>query len=132
MTSRRLAIALVVAVVGVVLVAVIATRPGSPRAVSAHERAYRDTCGSVADAEAGDPDGAARRFADRVHGPLHTLAAAAADVDRATAARLLEAKGTAEDAVDPPGAGTSPALTALAAAVRDAVTAVEGSDPGPC
>ena len=48
-------------------------------------------------AAAGDPDGAEVTFLDRAHVPLHVIAAAVEDEDRALAGELLEAKQSVEE-----------------------------------
>jgi len=45
----------------------------------------------------GDPEAAQTTFLDRAHVPLHVIAAAVEDEDRAVSARLLEAKQTVEE-----------------------------------
>ncbi len=88
-------------------------------------------CQSTARAEEGDWAGARRAFFDSAHTPIHQLAAAAAEFDRAAAARLLEAK----QAVEQDLADRTPALVAdlgaLAAAASDALRAV-GESPFGC
>jgi len=53
-------------------------------------------CDSSAAAGRGDVASAERIFTDTVHGPLHDIAREAGAVDRAAAARLLEAKQAVE------------------------------------
>ena len=95
-----------------------------------HVRLYQGLC--QARAQARQPEAAREIFFDRVHQPLHQLAAEAADADRAVAAKLLEAKQAVERdlAEDPqllPGD-----LEALAEATRRAIAATGGPTPQPC
>ncbi len=52
----------------------------------------------------GDQQTARRLFFDRAHQPIHQLASATSEVDRAASAKLLEAKRVVEDDLDDPGA----------------------------
>lgn len=77
--------------------------------------------------------GEARRvFLDRAELPLHELAAAAGERERAPAARLLEAKERVEGQLDEPGPQLAADLRALGRAATRAVAVVGGRDPGPC
>ena len=93
--GRLLAGSMVVVVVVVGLAAVVANRSGSGGSATS-ERTYRDLCSSLGAAEAGDVNDASKLFTDRVHGPLHALAAETAETDRAAAARPLESKNAVE------------------------------------
>ena len=93
-----------------------------------HER----LCRAMADAAAGDLGTARSAFQDRVHGPLHDVAAAAAEVDRSAAARLLEAKQQVEAALATNADSLAADLAALAPTVRAAVVATGQPAPSPC
>lgn len=82
-------------------------------------------CEAADAADAGDEAGATGSFEDS-HSALHELAAATEDVDRAVAARLLEAKQAVEaDAADAEG------YTALLRAAENAVETL-GGEAGKC
>ena len=91
---------------------------------------YADVCASAAAAKAGDRDAAERKFVDDAHGPLHQLAAAAEARDRASAARLLEAKQRVEAAVETKAPDLE--LEDLVSTTRRAVEAADRRDPGAC
>lgn len=131
----------------------------SPRS-SPYEAPHRAACDAAAHARSGRLDDARRVFFDRVHDPLHALAAAVADHDRGAAAALLEAKETVErdlggrspagaSEADPSTATTGvggppggdadrrgPALAThldrLASAVSSAAVAAGAPEPRPC
>jgi len=69
-----------------------------------------------------DPEAARTTFFDRAHDPLHDIAAAVEEVDRSSAARLLEAKQAVEADLEAMG---TPELASdlgrLIAATRDAL-----------
>ncbi len=81
-------------------------------------------CEAADAAGAGDEVGATEAF-DDVHGPLHSLAAAAELEDRAIAARLLEAKQAVE------GGSGADAYRTLLGSVEDAIEAT-GDEVGKC
>lgn len=85
----------------------------------------------VASQNAGDPAESGAAF-DRAHGALHDLARELAEIDRAAAARLHEAKQRAE-ASRTAGEPTElePALAALTDAARDALASL-GQQTGAC
>ena len=72
------------------------------------------------------PGEARQLFYERVHSPLHVIAAGAGDRDRQVAARMLEAKNDVEQAFakDPPAAATVPALDRLMASTEQALRSV--------
>lgn len=81
-------------------------------------------CAAVTTAASGDKDGAVELFD---HGPLHDLAQRVTEVDRALAARLLEAKQRVEaNSVSPAvnAEGLALDLVALTNVTRDAQEAV--------
>ena len=59
-------------------------------------------CGVARQARAGDPAAARALFVGRVHEDLHQLADELSEMDRAVAARVLEAKQRVEDDLDRP------------------------------
>lgn len=128
--SRRLLLAGLLAVF-VVLAAVtgFVTQQDEPVTPSARAGVHEELCDAL---HSSDPDAAAARFTDRIHTPLHELAAAARRQDRAVAARLLEAKQRVEadlDHADPQQ--VLPHLAALEPAVREAL-AIIGTTTTPC
>lgn len=90
-------------------------------------------CAAAAAARSGDQQAARRLFFDRAHQPIHQLAAATSEVDRAAAAKLLEAKQAVEDDLNDPGAaGLADHLAALAAAAAVAADGDDGTRPAAC
>lgn len=82
------------------------------------ENAHRAVCEA-----AGDAKQAEAIFFDRAHDALHELATVLGDTDRASAARLLDAKQDLEadrEGAEPPGILRDD-LVALAAVTRDAL-----------
>jgi len=78
-----------------------------------------------------DPEQARIAFFDRAHDPLHDIAAAAQEVDRSSAARLLEAKQAVEaDLERMRGPDLAPDLGRLVAATRAALMELSVSVPG--
>jgi hypothetical protein len=74
------------------------------------------------DLAARDPEASGTIFFDRVHAPLHDIAAATEEVDRPSAARLLEAKQAVEqDIQQRPELELASDLQELIAATRDAL-----------
>ena len=95
--------------------------------------AARDGLCQAADAaRSGDALAARAVFFDRSHQPLHELAAAAQERDRAATARLLEAKERVESGLDRPGTTLAQDLETLAVATGRAMAATGARDPGPC
>lgn len=91
---------------------------------------YQGLC--QARAQASQPEVAREIFFDRVHQPLHELAAEAADADRAAAAKLHEAKHAVErDLADDPESLRGD-LDRLAEATRRAIPATGRPTPDPC
>lgn len=88
-------------------------------------------CEAAMKAEAGDTAGAEEVFYDIVHQPLHDLAAATSEVDRALAARLLEAKEAVESGLDTDQTEVGDVFQALVAAADDALVTT-GHDGVPC
>ena len=70
---------------------------------------------------AANPAGARALFFDRSHEALHTVARAMEDVDRAQAARLLEAKEKVEGRLGSPAPTLAQDLFRLADVYRDAL-----------
>ncbi len=94
------------------------------------DRSFGQLCDMLDLVRDGDIDGARAAFD---HGPLHTLADAATEVDRAVASRLLQAKENVE--ADLAGSNTSPSLIVaslqtLTEATADALVAT-GVAPTP-
>ena len=133
-TRRPIAVGvalLAVALVGVVVVVLV--RGGDPEPDSRYEGAHDGVCSARATAAAGDAPAARRTFANDAHAPLHRLADDAATAgDRASAARLLEAMESVEDALDEPAPQLAGALDALASATASAIEGAEGRAPEPC
>lgn len=88
----------------------------APGSTAPPNRDFATLCIALDAALAGDIDAARASFD---HGPLHELADAAIDVDRATAARLLEAKEAVEGSL----ADTTLAADAVADDLRTLVEA---------
>ena len=77
-----------------------------------------------------DPDAARTIFFDRAHGPLHEIAAAAEEVHRSSAGRVLEAKQAVEadlEAMAAPELASD--LARLIAATRSALSQLSVSVP---
>lgn len=87
-------------------------------------------CEAAMKAEAGDIAGAEELFYDIVHQPLHDLAAATSEVDRALAGRLLEAKESVESGLDTHQADGE-LFQALVVAADEALVTT-GHDGVPC
>ncbi len=78
-----------------------------------------------------DPEQARTIFFDRAHDPLHDIAAAAQEVDRSSAARLLEAKQAVEaDFERMLGPDLASDLERLVAATRAGLMELSVSVPG--
>ena len=89
-------------------------------------------CQAAEAARTGDTRRARAVFFDRSHQPLHELAAAAQERDRAATARLLEAKERVESGLER-GSPTLPQdFDALAVVTGRAMAVVGSGDPGPC
>lgn len=99
------------------------------------DEAVEGLCEATTLAQGGDVEAAAEVFQDRSHEYLHVLADDLSDRDRASAARLLEAKQRVEAAFgDPISAGpqeTAALLRDLQSALGEAATAA-GLDPSTC
>lgn len=80
-------------------------------------------CEAAMKAETGDAAGEETVLYDMVHQPLHDLAAEVSEVDRAVAARLLEAKEAVESGLDTGQPDTADAWQTLAAATDKALVA---------
>lgn len=94
---------------------------GEVVAVDALVKSLESLCDASRSAASRDFAGAKIAFSDRAHDPLHTVARALEDVDRAAAARLLEAKQRVEADFDGSGTttpGLAADLTALIAATH--------------
>lgn len=102
------------------------TVAGQPVAVTSLVDAHAALCEAAA-----APDAARRLFFDRSHEPLHTVAKALEDVDRASAAQLLQAKEKVESALPNPPAGLPDDLRRLAAVYRDSLGRLAITAP-PC
>lgn len=83
-------------------------------------------------ASRGDSNGARTAFFDLAHQPLHELAAATQERDRAVTARLLEAKEKVETGLEKSSPTLAADLEVLAVATGRAMAVAGGSDPGPC
>lgn len=106
---------------------------GSAPATGPSFAAARDGLCQAGDAAGhGDAAGARAVFFDRSHQPLHELAAAAQERDRASAARLLEAKERVESGLDKGSPTLADDLDALAVATGRAMAVAGSRDPGPC
>lgn len=81
-------------------------------------------CEAAELADDGDLNAAHGVFLSRAHGRLHELAAEASDLDRAAAARLLEAKADVEATLPLEDPAAADALDALIAATRSAIEVV--------
>lgn len=124
------------AIIAVVLLVAVAGCGGNGDAGSAttgddpYGGLYQGLC--RARAEASQPDSARATFFDRVHQPLHELAADTAGADRAAAARLLEAKQAVEGGfAGDPGVLRSE-LDRLVEATRGAIAATGRRTPDAC
>lgn len=94
-------------------------------------RGVVDALCDAQEAASRDPEQARTVFFDRAHDPLHDIAAAAQEVDRSSAARLLEAKQAVEgdlERMQEPGLASD--LGRLVAATRAALTKLSVSVPG--
>lgn len=91
--------AAIVVLVGAALLASAVRSDGSAESPAAR-RIYHEVCAARDAAASGRDPQATRLFLDRAHGPLHDLAADAAEVDRAAAGRLLEAKNAVETVIE--------------------------------
>lgn len=94
-----------------------------------------DICAAADSALAGHANDAEERFVDRAHQRLHELAAEVTEVDRAVAARLLEAKQRVEADLDHEpvdAAALSEDLGALADATVDAQSRLDRPGPESC
>lgn len=100
---------------------------------SPYDELVGDLCESLSLATDGDVTGAQRVFEDRVHGPLHDLAADVQEVDRGAAADLLVAKNAVEQRFEatPEQAGVTKDLRSLSEAVGRSVEAL-GQGSGGC
>jgi hypothetical protein len=86
---------------------------------------HTELCKAKGQADGGDLPAAKRTF-DDVHAAIHELATATEEVDRAAAARLLEAKQRVEADL------TAQSLADLVPPVAEAVTLTGGSAPASC
>lgn len=130
MRSVRNAAAVIVVLVGGAFLA-SAVRSDDTAESSAARRTYQEVCAARDAAASGRTREATRLFLDRAHGPLHDLAADAADVDRAVAGRLLEAKNVVETVIEERRAIAAP-LGDLADATLQAVQTLGEQDVEPC
>lgn len=125
-----------VAAVVVAAVAVFGEAPGTPvpstAATSSPQRVHDRLCAALTAADGGDLATARATFQDRVHGPLHDIAAAAAETDRAAAARLLEAKQRVEASLATNADSLAGDLAGLAPTVRAALVATGRPGPPTC
>jgi len=102
------------------------TVAGQPVAVAPLVDAHAALCQAAA-----EPDAARRHFFDRAHEPLHTVARALEDVDRAQAAQLLQAKEKVESELSNPPASLPDDLRRLAGVYRDGLGRLAIAAP-PC
>lgn len=89
-------------------------------------------CQAAEAARTGDARRARALFFDRSHQPLHELAAAAQERDRAATARLLEAKERVESGLEKESPTLAEDLDGLAVVTGRAMAVVGSGDPGPC
>lgn len=132
----RVLAGLVLAALGVVIAVSVRDGGGSTAAgdidAPSFERAHGGLCEAIDAAGRGDLAGAHGLFLSRSHSALHALAAALSDVDRAAAARLLEAKAAVEQSL-PTAAADAPAdLRRLAEATSRGIEALNLESPDPC
>lgn len=123
---RRLSAATFV-VVGLSLVSCGGERPSADPYLSAGS----GLCDASAAADVGELELARQGFYDTAHQPLHQLAVEVADVDRALAARLLEAKESVESGLDSGGSELADSFLTLLGAVDDSLRAT-GHSPIAC
>lgn len=102
------------------------TVAGQPVAVARLLDAHAALCQAAT-----EPDAARRLFFDRAHEPLHTVARALEDVDRARAASLLEAKEKVEAELPSPPPSLPDDLRRLADVYRDGLGRLAITAP-PC
>ena len=102
------------------------TVAGQPVPVASLVDAHAALCEAAA-----APDAARRLFFDRSHEQLHTVARGLEDVDRAEAARLLQAKEKVESELPSPPASLPDDLRTLAAVYRDGLGRLAITAP-PC
>jgi hypothetical protein len=102
------------------------TVAGQPVAVAPLVDAHAALCQAAA-----EPDAARRHFFDRAHEPLHTVARALEDVDRAQAAQLLQAKEKVESELPNPPPSLPDDLRRLAGVYRDGLGRLAITAP-PC
>ena len=102
------------------------TVAGQPVAVAPLVDAHAALCQAAA-----EPDAARRHFFDRAHEPLHTVARALEDVDRAQAGQLLQAKEKVESELANPPATLPDDLRRLASVYRDGLGRLAITAP-PC
>ncbi|MGH2711944.1 MAG: hypothetical protein ACRDH9_12160 [Actinomycetota bacterium] len=81
--------------------------------------AYEGLCDAAALSEEGDAWGAANEFGSNTHAYLHELAASLSSIDRAAAARLLEAKERLESVINTPDEADPVELTRLLSDMRE-------------
>lgn len=103
---------------------------GDRVAVGALVGAHTALCYAAVSA-ATDPGGARAAFFDRSHDALHTVARALADVDRARAAELLEAKEKVESGLDARSPTLADDIARLAAVYRSGLRRLAIAAP-PC
>jgi hypothetical protein len=124
-----------IALAALVLFAAACVSSGASGGVAPLDEAVEGLCRATDLARGGDVAGASGVFQDRSHEYLHVLADDLMDVDRAAAARLLEAKQRVEAAFGDPGSadpeGTAALLSDLQSALAEAATAA-GLDPSSC
>ena len=102
------------------------TVAGQPVPVAPLVDAHAALCQAAA-----EPAAARRHFFDRAHEPLHTVARALEDVDRAHAARLFQAKERVESELSDPPASLPDDLRRLAGVYRDGLGRLAITAP-PC
>ena len=106
--------------------------PPPPPPSSSFGPARDGVCQAAEAARTGDARRARAVFFDRSHQPLHELAAAAQERDRAATARLLEAKERVESGLDKESPTLAEDLDGLAVVTGRAMAVVGSGDPGPC
>ena len=129
--SRRTAHTRSMATILIAVMSSAAACGGDSNPTGPYQAAALGLCEASMKAETNDVDAAGVEFYDTAHQPLHDLAAEVAEVDRALAARLLEAKEAVESGLETRETELGESFRALVAAADEALTAT-GHSPSPC
>ena len=114
-------VGIAVTILGVAVAVLVWAPWASSERVSKWEPTVRALCDATTSVERGQLPAARVAFHNRVHAPLHRLAADVAERDRSVAAGLLEAKEEVEAVIDAPQkTDLSSKLRRLAAQTRSA------------